>query len=65
MQDAFVCRARLTDGLVRWIQNTRPSIPVIVASGDVGKANDARRLHGGECFCRNPLIWTRRLTKFG
>src|ERR1700750_2279035 len=41
-------------GLVRWIQGTRPTVPVIVASGDIGKSNDAHRTQLGNMFLRKP-----------
>jgi DNA-binding NtrC family response regulator len=41
-------------GLVKWIQSSRPTIPVIVASGDIGKANDANRLRLGDMFLSKP-----------
>jgi CheY-like chemotaxis protein len=41
-------------GLVKWIQSSRPTVPVLVASGDIGKANDANRLNMGDMFVSKP-----------
>lgn len=41
-------------GLVRWMQTSRPHVPVIVASGDVGKANGANLLDIGAMFIPKP-----------
>jgi DNA-binding NtrC family response regulator len=41
-------------GLVKWIQNSRPTVPVLVASGDIGKANDANRHDMGDMFIAKP-----------
>jgi len=41
-------------GLVKWIQSSRPTIPVIVASGDIGEANDANRQQLGDMFLPKP-----------
>jgi CheY-like chemotaxis protein len=41
-------------GLVKWIQSSRPTVPVLVASGDIGKANDANRLQLGDMFVPKP-----------
>lgn len=41
-------------GLVKWIQTSRPTVPVLVASGDVGKANADNRLALGDMFVAKP-----------
>ena len=40
--------------LVKWIRSARPSVPVIVASGDIGTANDANRQDMGDMFISKP-----------
>ena len=50
-------------GLVRWIQNSRPSVPVIVASGDIGKLNDASCMTLGDMFIPKPYDLERTATK--
>lgn len=39
-------------GLARWILEHRPDIPVILATGDLGKANAAAGLTGVETFAK-------------
>jgi CheY-like chemotaxis protein len=41
-------------GLSRWIKQHRPGIPVILASGDIGKANLAHELCANEPFLTKP-----------
>lgn len=41
-------------GLVKWIQSSRPAVPVLVASEDIGKANDANGLNRGDMFVSKP-----------
>jgi CheY-like chemotaxis protein len=41
-------------GLSRWIRENCPSLPVILASGDVGKANIAHELCANEPFLIKP-----------
>jgi CheY-like chemotaxis protein len=41
-------------GLVKWVQTSRPTVPVLVASGDIGKKNDANRLDMGDMFVAKP-----------
>ncbi|MBA2589791.1 MAG: response regulator [Alphaproteobacteria bacterium] len=50
-------------GLVRWIQSTRPFIPVIVASGDIGKANDSSCMTLGDMFIPKPYDLERTAMK--
>jgi DNA-binding NtrC family response regulator len=50
-------------GLLRWIQGCRPDLPVIVASGDIGKANDANRLRIGDMFLSKPYDLERMTRK--
>ncbi len=38
--------------LARWIMEKRPEIPVILATGDLGKANAAAGLSGVETFAK-------------
>jgi len=35
-------------GLARWVMDHRPGLPVLLASGDLGKANAVRELCGAE-----------------
>jgi len=35
-------------GLARWVMTNRPGLPVLLASGDLGKTNAARELVGAE-----------------
>ena len=35
-------------GLARWVMNHRPGLPVLLASGDLGKANAVQELCGAE-----------------
>ena len=46
-------------GLVKWIKNVRPSLPVIVASGDVGQLNDAGKQQLGDMFVAKPYDLTK------
>jgi len=39
-------------GLARWILENRPELPVILATGDLGKANAAAGLSGIETFAK-------------
>jgi DNA-binding NtrC family response regulator len=39
-------------GLARWILQNRPELPVILATGDLGKANAAAGLSGVETFAK-------------
>jgi DNA-binding NtrC family response regulator len=39
-------------GLARWILETRPELPVILATGDLGKVNAAAGLSGVEIFAK-------------
>ena len=39
-------------GLARWILENRPALPVILATGDLGKANAAAGLTGIETFAK-------------
>jgi DNA-binding NtrC family response regulator len=39
-------------GLARWILENRPELPVILVSGDLGKANAAAGLTGVETFAK-------------
>ena len=39
-------------GLARWIQQHKPELPVILATGDLGKANTAAGLSGVETFAK-------------
>ena len=41
-------------GLVKWIRSSRPTIPVIVASGDIGQFNDANLQDLGDMFLSKP-----------
>ena len=41
-------------GLSRWIKENRPGLPVILASGDIGKANTAHELCANEPFLTKP-----------
>lgn len=50
-------------GLVRWIQSSRPSVPVIVASGDIGKFNDASCTTLGDMFIPKPYDLERTAMK--
>ncbi len=50
-------------GLVRWIQNSRPSVPVIVASGDIGKFNDASCMTLGDMLIPKPYDLERTAMK--
>ena len=50
-------------GLVRWIQSSRPTVPVIVASGDIGKANDASCMTLGDMFIPKPYDLERTAKK--
>jgi len=35
-------------GLARWVMTNRPGLPVLLASGDLGKTNAVRELVGAE-----------------
>ena len=50
-------------GLVKWIQNSRPTVPVIVASGDIGQANDSKRLELGDMFVLKPYCLAEATAK--
>lgn len=50
-------------GLVRWIRASRPHVPVIVASGDVGKANGANLPDIGAMFIPKPYDLEHAATK--
>jgi DNA-binding NtrC family response regulator len=39
-------------GLARWIVENKPELPVILATGDLGKANAAAGLSGIETFAK-------------
>ena len=41
-------------GLSRWIKENRPGLPVILASGDIGKANATHELCANEPFLTKP-----------
>jgi CheY-like chemotaxis protein len=41
-------------GLVKWIQTSRPTVPVLVASGDIGTANADDRRALGDMFVAKP-----------
>jgi DNA-binding NtrC family response regulator len=50
-------------GLVKWIQDSRPTVPVIVASGDIGRANDENRVQLGDRFISKPYDLDRTEAK--
>ena len=39
-------------GLAQWVMDHRPEIPVLLASGDIGKANAAKKLCGAEIIAK-------------
>ena len=50
-------------GLAQWVRSNRPGLPVILCSGDLGKADAAHQICAGEPFLSKPFDLHMALAK--